>query len=390
MRRWRAAAAVIAAVALIAVLPLVRGFLPMPRKQRAEERPFGGVVTVWVAATWRPGAGGFTAWVSRQARAFEKENRGVWVDVRAIEPQAAALALADPDAQLPNVLLWGSGLLSSPEGALLPLEGGGGVRPELQGTGAWSGQCYALPIAQGGHALVVNREMAAAANLPSGAGAEALFSARYAAPAGKGARAGYALHAPSTPYASGLPAALSMGASASSLPPDFHRLSWTDAFAEFALDRRAAVFSGTAYEAQRIGVLRARGGAFEYEVLVPPQSGDLLLMGSVCLPGRAAGEGASREAGERAASLSGFFLGRLLCPEAQAALREVGAFAAAEAPALYGAENAPFAGMERGLAGVSPQNVFASAQRSLALYKAVSGASSASQAAERVRADFPY
>ena len=69
-------------------------FLPdVPAK--SPEKHYGGVVELWNVETFEGGSGSRTAWLTRQAAAFEREHKGLFVHVTTLSAEQAAQKLKE-------------------------------------------------------------------------------------------------------------------------------------------------------------------------------------------------------------------------------------------------------------------------------------------------------
>ena len=101
--------------------------------------------------------GGAQAWLKSQLRQFEKANPGVSTYLRTV----SAEDLTDPEAILPDIVLYMPGDLTEPQELFMPLSGemaarDGLLREELLRCGRWQGQQYALPLCWGGWVLAID------------------------------------------------------------------------------------------------------------------------------------------------------------------------------------------------------------------------------------------
>ena len=124
---------------------------PLP-SLREKERT---LLRIWVLNA--PGGG--QAWLKQQLRAFEKAYPGIATWLRNVTPED----LSDPQAVLPDVLLYMPGDLTAPEELFLPLSGemlqAGLLREELLRCGRWQGQQYGLPLCWGSWVLAVSSSL---------------------------------------------------------------------------------------------------------------------------------------------------------------------------------------------------------------------------------------
>ena len=102
--------------------------------------------------------GGALTWLKEQLRAFEKAHPGISTYLRTV----STAELSDPEAVLPDMLLYMPGSLTDPQQHFLPLAGelmtreDGLLREELLRCGRWQGQQYGLPLCGAGWLLAID------------------------------------------------------------------------------------------------------------------------------------------------------------------------------------------------------------------------------------------
>ena len=112
------------------------------------------LLRIWVVDA--PGGG--QAWLKEQLRAFEKTNPGVSTYLRTV----SAEELTNPEAILPDVVLYLPGSLTDPQELFLPLSGEAvgretsALREALLRCGRWQGQQYGLPLCWGAWVLCID------------------------------------------------------------------------------------------------------------------------------------------------------------------------------------------------------------------------------------------
>lgn len=309
--------------------------LPAPPRDIAERasRSFAGVLTVWVAEGWQPGSGSLMGWLSRQTAQLERAHPGVYVVLREVD--AARLGAQMQSARiLPDMVMFSPGLLTSPA-QLLALEEPEGVRADIARIGLWEGERYAVPVALGAYALMVDEAALPRQTLGLGDQLPSLYKkATRRTPARYGALAGNA------------PAALLLlgdqltGARAL-LPENFLSASFTSAWQDFAA-RKAATLPATQRQVHRMEQLQSAGKGFD-TWLSPMRvnfTDQVALMALV-------DSGLSHAQDRRA--LCAEMIARLLAEEAQQALTTPVAFSVREDAALY-AHRQPYALLEQSLA----------------------------------------
>ena len=106
------------------------------------------LLRIWMVSS----VGGGESWLKEQLRAFERANPGVMTYLRAVSPDE----LANPEAVLPDLVLYTPGTFAAPETYFAPLSAPGGLREPLLRCGRWKGQQYGLPLCWGGYALCID------------------------------------------------------------------------------------------------------------------------------------------------------------------------------------------------------------------------------------------
>lgn len=154
-RRLGKAAAAILCIALIGLaawgIPaLLTGNADVPGLT-SEERV---LLRIWAVNA----PGGAQAWLKTQLRAFEKQHPGVSTYLRTVSPAD----LTNPEAILPDVVLYMPGDVTDPTSLFLPLTGdmtvreSGPIREELLRCGRWRAQQYGLPLCWGAWVLAID------------------------------------------------------------------------------------------------------------------------------------------------------------------------------------------------------------------------------------------
>ncbi|MDR1262516.1 MAG: hypothetical protein LBK46_03375 [Oscillospiraceae bacterium] len=235
---------------LIWKMPEVLTGYPANRDGTIRQRGWQGVLRVWVCQDWSSSAMG---WITKQAAAFEKARKGVRVSIRRV-PSGA---WESEDAVLPDVLIFSPGMVSEPRGLLHPFGGTEEFLSEAVRSGRWAGEQYALPLALGGYAVLINEAM-----WPEGA---ALVEP---GPVKKQQR--YAIHSPT----GGALAALlgwEAGVEAArvlSRPEGFGSVQLDSAYSAFVGGNVAALVC-TIDQTRKFGALVAAGRGFDYRVETP-------------------------------------------------------------------------------------------------------------------------
>lgn len=148
MRKWRICICVLLIMALIPALIAARNTLPVKERDYIKKKYAGwnGVLRAWFCCEWEC-AYGFTGWLNRCAAAFEKENPGVYIEIEPVTAETAQ-KMNESGLNLPDLMIFSSGLLKSGEG-LIPPESPVPLRSALSAAGCG----YALPVAMGGYIL---------------------------------------------------------------------------------------------------------------------------------------------------------------------------------------------------------------------------------------------
>ena len=147
MRKGLMLPCLILTAAALGLYPLLSHFYftqqaaPPPGIHPRESR----LVRIWLVGDMM----GADAYLKKQAAAFEKAHQGVRLYLRT----ARAQELADPEAVLPDGVIFSPGIFPQPEKLLTPLVGSWPIPDRLLMAGKWQGQQYALPLLLGGYVL---------------------------------------------------------------------------------------------------------------------------------------------------------------------------------------------------------------------------------------------
>lgn len=98
------------------------------------------------------GIGGSDSWLKKQLQRFEKTHPGVMTYLRTVSPAQ----LTDPDAVLPDLVLYTPGTLKAPQDVFIPISGVEHLRESLLRSGRWQGQQYGVPLCWGAYVLCVD------------------------------------------------------------------------------------------------------------------------------------------------------------------------------------------------------------------------------------------
>ena len=282
---------------------------------RWTEQPIPGLIgkertllRIWVVNA--PGGG--QAWLRQQLGAFEKAYPGVGTWVRTVTPEE----LSEPDAVLPDVILYMPGDVTEPQKLFLPLSGetvarDGLLREELLRCGRWQGQQYGLPLCWGGWVLAIDGALepeSASTPAPTtllgrpAATASAQATTEPGYPLAAVVQAACALQSPG---GCALFAARLLLEETPPLPEGFATLSAQEVYAAYR-NRQCATAMLTTGQMAAFAAMCSSGSGFPYRVMTPEEViTDQVWLGSV-----------TPEASPQAALLLAF----LTSPEAQRAL----------------------------------------------------------------------
>ncbi|MGN0972411.1 MAG: hypothetical protein ACI4OY_10670, partial [Aristaeellaceae bacterium] len=106
------------------------------------------LLRIWAVSS----VGGGESWLKEQLRLFERKTPGVMTYLRAVSPDE----LAEPEAVLPDLVLYTPGTFTAPEEYFAPLAAPDGLREPLLRCGRWQGEQYGLPLCWGGYVLCID------------------------------------------------------------------------------------------------------------------------------------------------------------------------------------------------------------------------------------------
>ena len=259
-------------------------------------------------------------WLAARSREFEKQQGCVLLTLREMTAQGVKAAAAAQN--LPDLLLFGQGVLDDPAALLLCIETEVSPRAALQNVGIQNGVCYAVPLAVGTYGLLGDlAQLDAAGWTPQMDAAQTLRLC---------AEKNLAIACPLMPYTSPESALRAMGdvTGVSMETGKVHFKLWPD----FVIDRKYAFYVATQREVRRMETLQATGKGFE-TVLIVPQTPylDQVLLGSAVKPEFT---GHTQDAAYRA-QMAGRFFAHLLTEESQNQLSQAGLFPAIDGAAAY-------------------------------------------------------
>lgn len=156
MKRFLRAAAWVILFVLIALAPVWAASVAADRQAyiRRMNSSWAGVLRLWKCEGWQSGNGTLSAWLSGAIERFEKRNPGVYVQMTDVSAETMR-AFADGSVNPPDMILYAPGMLEAPY-SLMEIGEEIRVREPLEGLGLWQGSRYAVPVALGGYALVMN------------------------------------------------------------------------------------------------------------------------------------------------------------------------------------------------------------------------------------------
>ena len=138
--------ALLAAAVLVLSLPVL--LTPQEAAIPGTEATERTLLRIWTVNA----PGGAQAWLTAQLRTWEKQHPGVMTYLRQVSPEE----LADPEAVLPDMVLYMPGDITAPEELFLPLSGEMPVREALLRCGRWQGEQYGLPLCWGAWVLAID------------------------------------------------------------------------------------------------------------------------------------------------------------------------------------------------------------------------------------------
>lgn len=133
----------------LTVLLGLRIFIPAtPRAVPLKDTAPRQLLRIWNVSS----IGGSDAWLKKQLQRFEKQHPGVMTYLRTVTPAD----LTDPDAVLPDLMLYTPGMLTDPQALFLPLEGAASLLEPLLACGQMQGVQYGLPLCWGAYVLCID------------------------------------------------------------------------------------------------------------------------------------------------------------------------------------------------------------------------------------------
>ncbi len=222
-----------------------------------------GVCEIWLCETFQPGRGTLLGWVQKAVAQLEKENRGLFYEIRVVAPDVAQGLLAS--GELPDGILAGGGVVQSGE-ALCEAGAQAGITPAYLAAASESGVVRGWPVAAGAYTVLFNKEVLAPLGLDETL-SEADFARlakteKYKNEVVTRYPISFAKTAATCPAAAlrDLYPALAEG----DIAPQSPAREPKDAWADFVLDKKSAGYVCTQKEVFRIRQLLAGGSAFEW------------------------------------------------------------------------------------------------------------------------------
>ena len=335
---WRVLALGLLIAAILAAPFAARtAVVDVKQRLRPEAPDWEGVVSVGVVPSFP--TVNLNGWLKAAFRRFEAQNSGVLVSLREITETGVRTGAAA--GTLPDALLFGMTVPLGAEEILRPITGKQVVRDDLQSTGVWGGERYALPVAMGGYALLGNRRLLDAAGWSPALGFDGTMTLL--------AEKNLSIAAPKMPYTDPLRALTAMG-DVGRVRVDGerpHSKVWPD----FVIEERYAFYVATQREIRRMQALSGAGKGFDTVVLVPDGAAftDQVLLGGVVRPELTAAE---RESADQRAQYAQRLLKHLTAEEAQQDLGRAGLFPVTACGAIC-ADNEQMAALEEALQRVT-------------------------------------
>ncbi|MGN1019242.1 MAG: hypothetical protein ACI4O7_02620 [Aristaeellaceae bacterium] len=145
-RRLRIRLAALLLTCALGWLLLSRTAAPSPASlSGGQERT---LLRIWTVSA----VGGGESWLREQLRLFEGQHPGVMTYLRAVSPGE----LTEPEAVLPDLVLYTPGTFTAPDACFAPLAVPDGLREPLLRCGRWQTLQYGLPLCWGGYVLCID------------------------------------------------------------------------------------------------------------------------------------------------------------------------------------------------------------------------------------------
>lgn len=275
-------------------------------------------------------------WLGAQSRVFEKQQGNVLISAREMTREGVRAGAAAEN--LPDVLLFGTGVFDDPEQLLVKMAGEVALKEGLADVGYKNGVRYTVPLALGGYALLGNQQQLDQIGWSP--------SLTFDETMGLIQQNQLSIASPAMPYTNPLAALAGMGDTKGvvikgDLP---HGKIWAD----YAIEKKHVFYMSTQREVRRMATLSAGGKGFDTVLIAPgaPVYVDQVLMGGMV---DARFSVKSDDAQQRIAC-AGKFFSFLLTQDAQLGLSQAGLFPVTDATGAYEA-GSQMAQIERSLQG---------------------------------------
>ena len=253
--------ALILLILLLLFLPMMSGMTQNGENlllQKRLDRPFQGVVEIWLCETFAPGRASLTGWVNQAVKRYEKANPGVYIRVRTVQESVARSRLDAKDA-LPDAILCGAGVVTGEDALLACQQGAAAVFTRAVSQ---NGVCYAYPVAAGAYTILYQQQALDRAGIVSPTQADLTRFGKSAD--GRGTLPVILCGADRLTCPAAAFEALMPQAQQEALHPDYGRRTLKEAWADFVLDQASVGYVCTQKEVFRIRQLVAGGSAFEW------------------------------------------------------------------------------------------------------------------------------
>lgn len=117
---------------------------------------FSGVLSLWNVDTFEGGSASRAGFLEKRAQEFEKQNKGVYVNIQNLSPQELELNLSS--GKKPDIITFGIGVGAKIEKSVINFDSTFGVRDDLIASAKVADSLKAIPIMLGGYTLISNKE----------------------------------------------------------------------------------------------------------------------------------------------------------------------------------------------------------------------------------------
>ena len=284
MKRTRKAAVAALCLGLLALAAWGATHLPDAARLPSLAAKERKLLRIWTISA--PGGG--QAWLKDQLRLFEKQHPGISTYLRTVSSEE----LSQPDAVLPDVVLYMPGDVTEPAASFLPLSGemaarDGLLREELLRCGRWRGKQYGLPLCWGAWVLAIDSTLepgSAATPAPTTLLGRPAATADVSATPEPGYPMEAAMQQPCPLQSPGGAALFTLGLLLEEHPPlpeSFGTLSSTEVYAAFQR-RQCATAMLTTGQATAFAGLTSGGSGFPHRIMTADEViTDLVWLASV-------------------------------------------------------------------------------------------------------------